>query len=162
MSLVNIPVEMIEALHTPHCAGTVVDSEALKALREFAVQSLLKGEPVYQLRYKGVGGSGAWADVTAYQYKMLRKDKHYEARILYTQADTDTITDLRTQLELAESCLFEWRNSLNGTPLMEHRNLLVEISNWLVCSCIATPQDMAQSFVSFHDKIEQLLGKYKR
>lgn len=118
-------------------------------------------QPVYQLRYKGIGG-GAWTDVTPYQHKMLRKDSHYEGRILYTHADNQTFADLRAQLELAEACLHEWRHSTNGTPLMEHRNLLGEISNWLVCCAIATPEDMAQSFETFQQRIDELLSKYKR
>lgn len=44
---------------------------------------------VYQIKYNGVGG-GHWTDVTPYQYKMLRKEKHYEGRILYTRADNVT------------------------------------------------------------------------
>ncbi|AND74938.1 hypothetical protein pf16_15 [Pseudomonas phage pf16] len=44
---------------------------------------------VYQIKYNGVGG-GHWTDVTPYQYKMLRKEKHYEGRILYTRADNET------------------------------------------------------------------------
>lgn len=35
--------------------------------------------------------------------------------------------------------------------------LLKEIDNWLVCSCIATPEDMAQSFEPFHLAIEKAL-----
>lgn len=35
--------------------------------------------------------------------------------------------------------------------------LLQEISNWLVCEAIATPEDMAQSFTSFREEIDTLL-----
>lgn len=37
--------------------------------------------------------------------------------------------------------------------------LLNEISNWLVCSAIATPEDMAQSFEPFQKQIDELLVK---
>lgn len=35
--------------------------------------------------------------------------------------------------------------------------LLNELNNWLVCSCIATPEDMAQSFEAYQAQIEELL-----
>ncbi|MNN28942.1 hypothetical protein D3C81_1425250 [compost metagenome] len=35
--------------------------------------------------------------------------------------------------------------------------LLNDLNNWLVCSCIATPEDMAQSFESYQAQIEELL-----
>lgn len=35
--------------------------------------------------------------------------------------------------------------------------LLKEISNWLVCECIATPEDMAQSFTPFREEIDKFL-----
>lgn len=41
----------------------------------------------------------------------------------------------------------------------EMRDLLREISNWLVCGCIASPADMAQSFEPFSRNIETLLLK---
>jgi hypothetical protein len=37
--------------------------------------------------------------------------------------------------------------------------LLNDINKWLVCSCIATPEDMAQSFEGFQQQIEALLNK---
>jgi len=37
--------------------------------------------------------------------------------------------------------------------------LLNSISNWLVCSAIATPEDMAQSFAPFQQEIDRLLVK---
>lgn len=36
--------------------------------------------------------------------------------------------------------------------------LLRDISNWLVCEAIATPEDMAQSFTPFREAIDQLLA----
>lgn len=36
--------------------------------------------------------------------------------------------------------------------------LLRDISNWLVCEPIATPEDMAQSFTPFREAIDKLLG----
>lgn len=35
--------------------------------------------------------------------------------------------------------------------------LLNEINNWLVCACIATPEDMAQSFEGFQKQIDEVL-----
>lgn len=35
--------------------------------------------------------------------------------------------------------------------------LLNEIHSWLVCECIATPEDMAQSFTPFREAIDEFL-----
>lgn len=35
--------------------------------------------------------------------------------------------------------------------------LLLDISNWLVCEAIATPEDMAQSFTGFREAIDLFL-----
>lgn len=37
--------------------------------------------------------------------------------------------------------------------------LLNDVNNWLVCSRIATPEDMAQSFEAYQQEIEALLNK---
>lgn len=39
----------------------------------------------------------------------------------------------------------------------EMAELLNEISNWLVCGCIASPEDMTQSFEGFQQQIDALL-----
>lgn len=44
---------------------------------------------------------------------------------------------------------------LRAAPQMA--NLLHELNNWLVCGAIAPPEDMAQSFGSFQQQIEELL-----
>lgn len=41
----------------------------------------------------------------------------------------------------------------------EMMELLNDIRNWLVCACIATPEDMAQSFPHFQQEINELLNK---
>ena len=43
------------------------------------------------------------------------------------------------------------------SDISKKTQLLKEIANWLVCSCISTPHDMAQSFEPFLDCIEELL-----
>jgi hypothetical protein len=40
--------------------------------------------------------------------------------------------------------------------------LLTDIKNWLVCSCIATPEDMAQSFQHYQEQIAALLRPGER
>lgn len=41
----------------------------------------------------------------------------------------------------------------------KQRELLRELSNWLVCEGIATPEDMAQSFTPFRESIDALLDQ---
>lgn len=36
-------------------------------------------------------------------------------------------------------------------------DMLKSINGWLVCSCLTTPEDMAQSFEPFFFEIEELL-----
>lgn len=43
----------------------------------------------------------------------------------------------------------------------EMHGLLNDLSNWLVCEAITTPDDMAQSFTPFREQIDALLGRIK-
>lgn len=57
--------------------------------------------------------------------------------------------------EFRSHCQWAWQEQERRKE--EALALLTDIENWLVCSCIATPEDMAQSFEHYQKQIEALL-----
>lgn len=46
--------------------------------------------------------------------------------------------------------------------LARAEELLLSISNWLVCEAIGTPEDMVQSFTEFREEIDSFLNENLR
>jgi len=75
--------------------------------------------------------------------------------VLAENEDGLTICEMRTGHSEAE--IDANRDLIAQAPAMFA--LLNDLNNWLVCSCIATPEDMAQSFEAYQQEIEALLNK---
>jgi hypothetical protein len=103
------------------------------------------------------------------EFKGTQGDWEYEVDLDYDQggnsiglgpvveANGEVILKGITRDGTIEGCNFKDVRIAAAAPAMFA--LLNDLNNWLVCSCIATPEDMAQSFEAYQQEIEALLNK---
>jgi hypothetical protein len=59
----------------------------------------------------------------------------------------------------AENALLHERHHFDNGVLKELLEALKELDSWLVCACIATPEDMAQSFPHMQQVVSAAIAK---
>jgi hypothetical protein len=125
-----------------------VDKMFARAI-ESAVLERSKAEPVYQVAMVNGPANTAWIDVDDATYTSARLiPNEYKTRALYTAQQAVKAEPVTTSYAEARSALCVEANKLTAPQDVNQMLLaaLKEIDNWLVCGCIATPEDMAQSF----------------